>query len=381
MTLNFSTGACLSPYLSHLIVFSCRRVQNKYDIVQKLGKGAYGVVWKAKDKRSRHVVALKKIFDAFQNSTDSQRTYREIVFLQYLEGHENIVQLHQVFRADNDRDIYLVFEYLETDLHAAIRANILEPLHKQYVMYQVCKALIYMHSAGLVHRDLKPANLLLNAECLMKLCDFGLCRTVSDIAHGEEEYTTMTDYVATRWYRAPEILLASKRYRESVDMWSLGCVFAEMIIGRPIFPGTSTLNQLERIIEKIGFPTPEERTALETQYSKTMLENLTTGPESERKAWKELLPSAGGDALSFVGKLICWSPEQRMTAEDSIQHPYCVQFHDAGTVLKWPEDKPKPSAELRFNDCEKKSANQYRNALYDNIREAKEIGSIRQKLR
>ena len=289
-----------------------------------------------------------------------------------------------------------------------------------------------MHSAGLVHRDLKPANLLLNAECLVKVCDFGLCRTVSDIAKGEEEYTNLTDYVATRWYRAPEILLASKKYKESVDMWSLGtlpslasrlgaapqqpstapdaslstqaafgshssgrpfplvhpsavaaagCIFAEMMNGKPIFPGTSTLNQLERVIEKIGFPSESERKSIETQYSKTMLENLTTGPDSARKEWKELLPSAPPDAISFVSRLITWAPEARLTAEDALSHAYCVRFHEAGTELKWPEDKPKPAAELRFNDCEKKSAAQYRNALYDNIRENKELVAIRQKLR
>ena len=108
-----------------------RHVQRKYEIVQKLGKGAYGIVWRATDKKSKEVVALKKIFDAFQNSTDAQRTYREIMFLQEMDGHEHIVRLTNVLKADNDRDIYLVFEYMETDLHAAIRANILQNIHKQ----------------------------------------------------------------------------------------------------------------------------------------------------------------------------------------------------------------------------------------------------------
>ena len=307
-----------------------KKIHAKYQIVQKLGKGAYGVVWRAQDKRTKQTVALKKIFDAFQNSTDSQRTYREIVFLQFMEGHENIIALLNTIRADNDRDIYLVFEYMETDLHAAIRANILEPLHKQYIMYQCFKALMYMHSAGLVHRDMKPSNLLLNSECLVKLADFGLCRSIHDAEASDT--STLTDYVATRWYRAPEILLASKKYRELVDMWSLGCIFAEMINGstrartahpparrarppapaacpyrasvaggwwwwwrrrrrrlcvrerarchggpartrflaassgaravsaaEPMFSGTSTLNQLEKIIEKIGFPNEEEQ--------------------------------------------------------------------------------------------------------------------------
>jgi mitogen-activated protein kinase 15 len=131
---------------------------------------AYGIVWKAIDKKTRETVALKKIFDAFQNATDAQRTFREIMFLQELHGHENIIKLLNVLKADNDRDIYLVFEYMETDLHAVIRASILEDIHKQYTMYQLLKALKYMHSANVLHRDMKPSNLLLNSECLVKVC-------------------------------------------------------------------------------------------------------------------------------------------------------------------------------------------------------------------
>ena len=135
-----------------------KHLLRKYEVAQKLGKGAYGIVWKAYDKKTKETVALKKIFDAFQNATDAQRTYREVVFLSQMGNHENIVMLHHVFRADNDRDLYLVFEYMETDLHAVIRANILEEIHKQYIMYQAFKALMYMHSAQLVHRDMKRAH-------------------------------------------------------------------------------------------------------------------------------------------------------------------------------------------------------------------------------
>jgi mitogen-activated protein kinase 15 len=113
---------------------------------------AYGIVWKALEKKTKRIVALKKIFDAFQNATDAQRTYREIMFLRELAGHDNIVQLLDVMKADNDRDIYLVFEFLETDLHAVIRANILEDIHKQYILYQMLKALKYMHTAEVLHR-------------------------------------------------------------------------------------------------------------------------------------------------------------------------------------------------------------------------------------
>ena len=180
-----------------------------------------------------------------------------------MDGHENIVQLYKsalrrsnhaparwrperggltarwrlpcdsVLKADNDRDIYLIFEYMETDLHAVIRANILEPVHKQFIVYQCLKALKYCHTGDLVHRDLKPANLLLNEECLLKMADFGLARSLHSMAKGEESSSVLTDYVATRWYRAPEILLGSTKYTKAVDMWALGCIVAEMFTGKP----------------------------------------------------------------------------------------------------------------------------------------------------
>jgi len=254
-----------------------RHVLRKYEIVQKLGKGAYGIVWRAHDRKTKEVVALKKIFDAFQNATDAQRTFREIMFLQEMVGHEHIVTLLDVLKADNDRDIYLIFEYMETDLHAAIRANILQDIHKQYIMWQSFKALKYMHSAQLLHRDMKPSNLLLNSDCLMKVADFGLARSLRDVEQPPDvEPTVLTDYVATRWYRAPEILLGSTTYTFGVDMWSMGCILAETIVGKPIFPGASTINQIERIIELTGPPTADDLSdGIDSPYAATMLQSLT----------------------------------------------------------------------------------------------------------
>jgi len=154
------------------------------------------------------------------------------MFLQAL-NHDNIIKLLNVLKADNDKDIYLVFEYMgkklffltlifciDTDLHAVIRAGILEEIHKQYIIYQNLKTLRYLHSADLLHRDIKPSNLLLNSECHMKLADFGLARSISSV--GKDDGPVLTDYVATRWYRAPEILFGSHNYTKGVDMWSVG---------------------------------------------------------------------------------------------------------------------------------------------------------------
>ena len=160
--------------------------------------------------------------------------------MQELSGHENIIRLQNVIRAENDRDIYLVFDFMDTDLHAVIRANILEDIHKQYIVYQVLKCLKFMHSANLLHRDLKPSNLLLNSECHVKVADFGLARSLD--TKETDTQPLLTDYVATRWYRAPEILLGSNKYTKGVDMWSMGCILAELLLGKPVFPGTSTLN-------------------------------------------------------------------------------------------------------------------------------------------
>ena len=135
----------------------------------------------------------------------------------------------------------MTFDHMETDLHAVIRANILEEIHKKYIVYQLLKALKYMHSGDLLHRDIKPSNLLLNSDCHVKVCDFGLCRSVAEC---QTTSTALTDYVATRWYRAPEILLGSPIYTKGVDMWAVGCILGEMLGGKPVF-------QLDKIV-----PTP-----------------------------------------------------------------------------------------------------------------------------
>jgi len=329
-----------------------KQVARCYEIQQRVGKGAYGIVWKAVSVETGEVVAVKKIFDAFQNATDAQRTFREIMFLQELGDHENILKLLDVMKAENNRDIYLVFEYMETDLHAVIRANILEEVHKEYIIYQLLKALKFLHSGGVIHRDLKPSNLLLNSDCLLKVGDFGLARSI-------DRDNVLTDYVATRWYRAPEILLGSQQYTAGVDMWSVGCILGELIGGKPMFPGSSTMNQLDRILELTGQPSDEDLESIQSPFALTMLDTL---PPVTKRSYKELYPAASDEALDMLQHLLSFNPNKRYTAVDALEHPYVAAFHN-------PEEEYSSDhkIEISIDDNQKRTIEEYRGKLYEDI--------------
>jgi len=151
------------------------------------------------ERGNKKIYALKKIFDAFQHSTDAQRTYREIEILKQT-NHANIIKLYETIKADNNKDVYLIFEYMEADLHNVIAEGILKDVHIKYIIYQLAKALKYLHSGNIIHRDLKPSNILINSNCLIKLCDFGLVRSLYS---NDNTGPILTEGVATRWYRAP----------------------------------------------------------------------------------------------------------------------------------------------------------------------------------
>lgn len=330
-------------------------ILNKYDIVQLVGKGAYGVVWKATDKKTGEVIAVKKVFDAFRNNTDAQRTYREVMFLRALK-HDTIIRLVNLYKASNDRDLYMIFEFMDTDLHHAIHRDILEEVHKKFVIYQTLKALKFLHSADLLHRDLKPSNILLNAQCVVKLCDFGLARSVHSVNHD----TVLSDYVATRWYRAPEILLGSTSYTSSVDMWSLGCIVGELFLGKSIFPGTSTPNQLERILTVTGTPNAEDIASMRSEYASNILGNITGRPSS--LALAEMFPKAPVMALDLMRRLLNFNPEKRLSAEEALRHPYLCEFHN-------PVEETVSESAIRvpIDDNIKHSVNEYRSKIYEDI--------------
>ncbi|XP_059206769.1 mitogen-activated protein kinase 15 isoform X2 [Centropristis striata] len=334
----------------------------KYEIKKRLGKGAYGIVWKAVDRQTGEIVAVKKIFDAFRNRTDAQRTFREIMFLQEFGDHPNIVKLLNVIRAQNDKDIYLIFEYMDTDLHAVIKkGTLLKDIHKRYVMYQLFKAIKYLHSGNVIHRDQKPSNVLLDTDCVVKLCDFGLARSLNQIQE-DSGNPALTEYVATRWYRAPEILLGSTRYTKGVDMWSLGCILGEMLLGKALFPGTSTINQIEKIMSAIPHPSPEDILAIKSEYGSSVIQRMLLKPQVPLE---DLLQSSvPPDALELLRGLLVFNPDKRLTAEQALQHPYVARFHN-------PAKEPALNYDvvLPVDDDVQLSVVQYRNKLYEMILE------------
>lgn len=339
-------------------------ILRKFEILQKLGKGAYGIVWKAIDRKLKQVVALKKVFDAFQNATDAQRTFREVMFLQELNGHECIIRLFNIIKAENNKDLYLVFDYMETDLHAVIRANILEDIHKRYIIYQTLKALKYIHSGELIHRDLKPSNILLNDKCDVKIADFGLARSVA-FNEDDGNVPVLTEYVATRWYRAPEILLGSKTYTKAVDMWSVGCILGEMLMGKAMYPGTSTLNQIERILELTGKPKSEDVEAIESPLAWNILNNITI---TKKKTLQSLCPNASDDAIDFMKKCLIFNPKQRITVEEALKHKYVAEFSSPSEEIVC--DRP---IQISMDDNKKFSIKEYREALYEDISQRKKV--------
>ena len=237
-------------------------VDERYEVKKGVGQGAYGLICAAKDTKTGDQVAIKKITNAFEDAVDCKRILREIRLLQHF-SHENVLNLRDIMmpppgKAEDWKDIYLVTELLDTDLHYIIHSKqALSDDHIQYFVYQILRGLKAVHSAKVLHRDLKPGNLLVNKNCDLKICDFGLARGVDSGSQA------LTEYVVTRWYRAPELLVQNRRYGAPVDLWSVGCILAELLGAKALFPGKDSLHQLKLIVERLGAPSDDEIAQIE----------------------------------------------------------------------------------------------------------------------
>ncbi|CAB4058175.1 ERK [Lepeophtheirus salmonis] len=267
-------------------IFNCKP---RYVNLQYIGEGAYGMVVSAYDNVTKAKVAIKKI-SPFEHQTYCQRTLREIKIL--------------TSPLDQMKDVYIVQCLMETDLYKLLRTQRLSNDHICYFLYQILRGLKYIHSANVLHRDLKPSNLLLNTTCDLKICDFGLAR-VADPDHDHTGFFFLTEYVATRWYRAPEIMLNSKGYTKSIDIWSVGCILAEMLSNRPIFPGKHYLDQLNHILSILGSPSTEDLNCIINEKARNYLKSLNFKP---KVAWQKLYPEADSKALDLLEKMLTFNP-------------------------------------------------------------------------
>lgn len=307
-------------------------VNGTYQVLEVIGEGAYGIVCSAIHIPSQRKVAIKRI-TPFDHAMFCLRTLREIKLLRHF-CHENIISILDILQPlsfETFKEVYLVQELMETDLHRVIRTQQLSDDHCQYFIYQTLRALKALHSADVLHRDLKPSNLLLNANCDLKLCDFGLARSARPPPNvANDSSTFMTEYVATRWYRAPEVMLTFKEYTRAIDMWSVGCVLAEMLSGKPLFPGRDYHDQLSLILDVLGTPSIDDFYAISSPRSREYIRAL---PFRKGRDFSSMFAGANPLAIDFLEKCLTFSPRRRITVVEALQHPYFEPYHD-------PDDEP-----------------------------------------
>ncbi|CAG5096023.1 Similar to p38b: Mitogen-activated protein kinase p38b (Drosophila melanogaster) [Cotesia congregata] len=312
-------------------------VPERYQMLTPVGSGAYGQV-SAVDTVSNQKVAIKKLARPFQSAVHAKRTYRELRMLKHM-NHENVIGLLDVFHPSTSledfQQLYLVTHLMGADLNNIVRTQKLSDDHVQFLVYQILRGLKYIHSAGIIHRDLKPSNIAVNEDCELKILDFGLARPTEN---------EMTGYVATRWYRAPEIMLNWMHYNQTVDIWSVGCIMAELLTGRTLFPGTdqiyqefcsgalatADIHQLNLIMEVLGTPRDEFMLKISSESAKNYIQSL---PPLKKKNFKEVFRGANPLAINLLELMLELDAEKRITAEQALAHPYLAQYAD-------PTDEP-----------------------------------------
>ncbi|KAG2392043.1 hypothetical protein C9374_013528 [Naegleria lovaniensis] len=286
----------------------------RYRKIEKVGEGTYGVVYKAEDTQTGQIVAIKKVRLEQEDEGVPSTSIREISLLKEL-NHPNVVRLHQVIHSD--QQLHLIFEFIDHDLkkkndhYKKVLKQPIPPQDVKMTVYQILKGIAFCHSQRIIHRDLKPQNILVGIEGDVKLADFGLARAF------QIPTRTLTHEVVTLWYRAPEILLGCKTYSTPVDVWSVGCIFAELCNGSALFPADSEIDMLYKIFQALG--TPNEQvwkgvTAL--PLWKPIF------PQWRGNFIRSLVPSLCDQGIDLLSKMLVYQPNMRITAKQALEHPY-----------------------------------------------------------
>ncbi|XP_077146151.1 serine/threonine-protein kinase ICK isoform X2 [Ranitomeya variabilis] len=308
---------------------------NRYTTIRQLGDGTYGSVLLARTTESGELVAIKKMKRKFY-SWDECINLRELKSLRKL-NHANVIKLKEVVR-ENDH-LYFVFEYMKENLYQLMKdRNKLFPESTiRNIMYQILQGLSFIHKYGFFHRDLKPENLLCMGPELVKIADFGLARET-------RSRPPYTDYVSTRWYRAPEVLLRSTSYSSPIDIWAVGCIMAEIYTLRPLFPGSSEIDTIFRICQVLGTPKKNDwpegyqlASAMNFRWPHCVPNNLKT-----------LIPNASSDGIQIMRDMLQWDPKKRPTASKALRHPYFLVGQALGTPQRI-QELTKP-----MKDCQEK---------------------------
>eukprot|EP00698_Gefionella_okellyi_P011312 TRINITY_DN2979_c0_g1_i1.p1 TRINITY_DN2979_c0_g1~~TRINITY_DN2979_c0_g1_i1.p1 ORF type:complete len:367 (+),score=42.63 TRINITY_DN2979_c0_g1_i1:37-1137(+) len=316
-----------------------------------IGTGSFGVVFQATVVGTGEVVAIKKVLQ------DKRFKNRELQIMR-LVAHPNIVTLRHCFYSHGDKPeevfLNLVLEFVPDTLYRIVRnyAKMKQTMPLIYVKvyaYQMLRALSYIHTSGICHRDIKPQNLLVERQAgILKLCDFGSAKV---LVRGEPNVS----YISSRYYRAPELIFGSTGYTSAIDVWSAGCVLAEMLVGQPLFPGGSGVDQLVEIIKVLGTPTRDEIQAMNENYKEFRFPLI---PQQQwHKVFRHGVPP---EAVDIVSKLLQYAPQQRLSALQALCHPFFDELRDMRTRL--PNGRPLPEL-FSFSDKELSSAPSLREKL------------------
>lgn len=316
-------------------------VGKNYKLNKLIGFGTYGTVCSATEETTQKGVAIKKVSNVFADLREGKRVLREMEIMTTLK-HQNIINLHHFFRPQDKggfKDIYLVMDLYDTDLHKIIKSQQkLTNEHHQYFMVQAFRGLNYLHEAKIMHRDLKPSNLLVNGDCALAICDFGMARD-----DAEERQSDLTQYVVTRWYRPPEVLgMGPKQYTNAVDVWSLGLIFAELLVGKALLQGMDYISQLLMIVNLLGVPSDQDMELLGPDVKKFISSQTFQPPQS----FSVLFSMATPEAIDLLSNLIVFNPAKRLTTKEVLSHPYFEKFRDPSL-----ESGPQEPFVWKHSDC------------------------------